>query len=253
VACGWIEALTLWALGYPDQAFHSLADTLARAPELAPPFSVAQVLNFSAHLHQLRREPQASRVCAEQGLALCTEHGFDLYGRWCLLPRGWADVQQNRVDEGVADIEAALAARRALGPTAALPWFLALLGEAYGSVGRFDEGVRALDEALGWVQHNDEHLYEAEVYRLKGELLLRQSASNAANAEDCFRQSLDTAGCQGATSWELRAAVSLCRLRQQQGKNGQVRTLLAPVYSSFHEGFDTADVQDAKALLATAE
>ena len=116
VACGWIEALTLWTLGYPDQACHSMADTLARARELAHPFSVAQVLNFSAHLHQLRREPQASRVCAEQGLALCTEHGFDLYGSWCLLPRGWADVQQNRVDEGVADIEAALAARRALGP-----------------------------------------------------------------------------------------------------------------------------------------
>ncbi len=181
VACGWIEALTLWALGYPDRARHGMADTLARARELAHPFSVAQALNFSAHLHQLRREPEASRACAEEGLALCTEHGFDVYGTWCLLPRGWADVQQNRADQGVADIEAALTARRALGRTAALPWFLALLGEAYGSVGRFDKGLRALEEALGWVQHNDEHLYEAEVYRLKGELLLRQSASNAAN------------------------------------------------------------------------
>ena len=150
VACGWIEALTLWVLGYPDRARQEMADTLSRARVLAHPFSVAQTLNFSAHLHQLRREPEASRACAEDGVALCSEHGFDVYGDWCLLPRGWAEMQENRVREGLADIEAALAARRALGPTAAaLPWFLGLLGEAYGVVGRFDDGFACIGGGPG--------------------------------------------------------------------------------------------------------
>jgi predicted ATPase len=249
VACGWIEALTLWVLGYPDQARQGMEDTLARARELAHPFSVAQALNFSAHLHQLRREPQAAQVCAEEGLALCTEQGFDVYGTWCLLPRGWAVAHQNKVEEGVAYIQTGLAARRALGPTAALPWFLALLGEAYGSAGKFGEGLRALDEALWWVQHNEEHLYEAEVYRLTGELLLGQSASDAAKAEDCFQQALAIAARQRAKSWQLRATISLGRLWRQQGEKRNARELLEPVYGWFVEGFDTADLQDAKALL----
>jgi class 3 adenylate cyclase/predicted ATPase len=253
VACGWIEALTLWVLGYPDQARQGMEDTLARARELAHPFSVAQALNFSAHLHQLRREPQAAQMRAEEGLALCTEQGFDVYGMWCLLPRGWAVAHQNKLEDGVACIHKALAARRTLGPTAALPWFLALLGEACGSVGQFGDGLRAMEEALWWVQHNEEHLYEAEVYRLKGELLLGQSDSNAAQAEDCFHQALTVAARQRAKSWQLRAAISLSRLWRQQGKKRNARELLAPVYDWFIEGFDTADLQDAKTLLDAIE
>ena len=253
VACGWIEALTLWVLGYPDQARKAMDETLARARELAHPFSVAQALNFSAHLHQLRREPQAAQVRAEEGLELCTEQGFDVYGTWCLLPRGWAVAHQNKLGEGVAYIQTGLAARRALGPTAALPWFLALLGEGYGSVGQFGEGLRALEEALWWVQHNEEHLYEAEVYRLKGELLLGQGASDTAEAEDCFQQAVAVAACQQAKSWQLRAAISLSRLWEQQGKRHDARELLAPIYSWFTEGVDTADLQDAKTLLEALE
>ena len=134
-----------------------------------------------------------------------------------------------------------------------LPWFLALLGEAYGSVGQFGEGLRALEEAIWWVQHNEEHLYEAEVYRLKGELLLGQRASDTAEAEECFQQAMDVACRQQAKSWELRAAISLSRLWEQQGKRHDARELLAPVYSWFTEGFDTADLQDAKTLLEALE
>jgi class 3 adenylate cyclase/predicted ATPase len=253
VVCGWIEALTLWVLGYPDQARQGMNETVARARALAHPFSVAQALHFSAHLHQLRREPKAAQGRAEEALTLCTEHGFDAYGTWCLLPRGWAVAHQNKVQEGIAYIQAGLAARRATGATAALPWFLALLGEAYGSAGQFGEGLRALDEALRWVQHNEEHLYEAEVYRLKGELLLGQSASNAPQAEDCFQEALAVAARQRALSWQLRATISLSRLLRRQGKKRIAHELLEPVYGSFVEGFDTADLQDAKALLDAAK
>ena len=185
VVCGCIGALTLWVLGYPDQALQGMEETLALARRLAHPFSVAQTLHFSAHLHQLRREPQAARAQAEAALALCTEQGFDAYGAWSLLPRGWAVAQQGEVGEGIAQIRQGLAAWRATGAGAALPWFLALLAEACGSVGQLDEGLRALEEALAAVQHNEEHHYEAEGYRLKGELL-HQDASPSGGGGGAF-------------------------------------------------------------------
>jgi class 3 adenylate cyclase/predicted ATPase len=249
VVCGWIKALTLWVLGYPDQARHEMAQTLAHARALAHPFSVAQTLHFASHLHQLHREPEAAQRYAEQALALCNEHGFEAYGKWCLLPRGWALAQQNRVKEGISDIETGLATRRATRAEAVLPWFLALLGEAHGAVGEFDEGLRTLEEALWWVQHNDEHLYEAEVHRLKGELLIGQATPNVAEAEKCFEEALAVSARQGAKSWHLRAANSLGRLWWQQEKQHSARELLEPVYSWFTEGLDTADLRDAKALL----
>jgi predicted ATPase len=128
------------------------------------------------------------------------------------------------------------------------PWFFALLAEAYGKVGQLDEGLQALDEALQWVQRNDEHLYEAEVYRIKGELLLRHDVPDTAGAEQCFQRALRVARQQEAKSWELRAAMSLSRLWQQEGKRDEARELLLPVYSWFTEGFDTADLQDARVL-----
>lgn len=165
VCCGWIRALTKWVLGYPDQAVHSMDETLARARGLAHPFSEAQTLLFSAHLYQLLREPQAARARAEEALALCIEHGFEAYRTWCLLPRGWAEAQQGHAMEGIANIHEALDARHATGAKAVLPWFYTVLGEAYGRAGNVDDGLRAAEEALGWVQHNDEHLYAAEAYR----------------------------------------------------------------------------------------
>ena len=249
VVCGWIRALTLWMLGYPDQALQGMEETLALARGLAHPFSLAQTLHFSAHLHQLRREPQAARAQAEAALALCTEQGFGAYGAWCLLPRGWAVAQQGEVAAGIAHIRQGLAAWRATGAGAALPWFLALLAEACGTVGQLDEGFRALEEALAAVQHNEEHHYEAEVYRLKGELLLQDAPAHQEEAEENFQQALAVARRRQAKSLELRAAMSLSRLWQQQGKPQEAHDLLAPIYAWFTEGFDTADLQEAKALV----
>src|SRR5712691_640167 len=249
VACGWVRALALWMLGYPDQALQGMEETLALARKLAHPFSVAQTLHFSALLHQLRREPQAARAQAEAALALCTEQGFTAYGVFSLLPRGWALAQQGEVAEGIAQIRQGFAGWRATGAGVAWPWWLALLAEACGKVGQFDEGLRAVEEALAAVQHNEEHHYEAEVYWLKGELLLQEAPARQEEAEKNFQQALAVARRQQAKSWELRAAMSLSRLWQQQGKRTEAYELLAPIYGWFTEGFDTADLQEARALL----
>jgi class 3 adenylate cyclase/predicted ATPase len=251
VGCGQLGAPTLWMLGYPDQALRGMEETLALARRLAHPMSLAQTLHFSAHLHQLRRELQSARAQAEAALALCMEQGIAHYGAWSLLPRGWALAQQGEVAEGIAQIRQGFAAWRATGAGVAWPWWLALLAEAYGKAGQLDEGLRALEEALAAVQHNEEHHYEAEVYRLKGELLLQESPAHQKEAEEQFQQALAVARRQQAKSLELRAAMSLGRLWQRQGKRAEAHELLAPIYGWFSEGFDTADLQEAKALLAT--
>jgi predicted ATPase len=142
-----------------------------------------------------------------------------------------------------------LTAWRAMGIEAGLPYWLAMLAEAYGSTGQVEAGRRVLAEALTLVDRTKERWWEAELHRLKGELLLALSTNNAAEAETCFHQALDAARRQEAKSLELRAAMSLARLWQQQGMRAEARDLLAPVYGWFTEGFDTADLQEAKALL----
>ncbi len=127
--------------------------------------------------------------------------------------------------------------------------FLALLAEAYGKAEQVEHGLRTVAEGLAFVERTEERFYEAELYRLQGELLLQQSPDNATEAAACFHRALDVSRNQTAKSWELRAATSLARLWQEQDKIAEARGLLAPVYDWFTEGFDTADLKDAKALL----
>jgi predicted ATPase len=249
VACGIIGALTLWSLGYPDQALQDMEEALALARRLAHPFTLATGLLFSALLHHLRREPQAARAQAEAELVLCMEGSFGPYGAWGLLPRGWAVAEQGEMAEGITQIRQGFAEWQATGSLRAWPWFLAVLAEACSKAGQIDEGRHALEEALEAVQNHGERFYEAEVYRLKGELLLQDAPASQEEAEEHFQQALEVARRQQAKSLELRAAMSLTRLWQRQGKRAEARELLAPVYGWFTEGFDTADLQDAKALL----
>jgi predicted ATPase len=131
------------------------------------------------------------------------------------------------------------------------PYYLALLAEACGNGGQADEGLRVLAEALAAAHETENRLYEAELCRVKGELLLARSTEHDMEADTCFRQALEIARRQQAKSWELRAAMSLSRLWQQQGKRAEARQLLAAIYGWFTEGFDTADLQEAKAWLET--
>jgi predicted ATPase len=160
---------------------------------------------------------------------------------------------QGQWEQGIAQTQQGLIAQHEAGAEIARPSFLALLAEAHAAAGQAGGGLGILAEALALVDHTGERYWEAEVYRLKGELLLRQAVPDAPQAEACFQQALAVAHRRQAKSWELRAALSLSRLWQQQGKRAEARELLAPIYGWFTEGFDTPDLQEAKALLEDLE
>jgi len=182
-------------------------------------------------------------------LALATEHGFARFVAHGTFLRGRVLALQGQHADGIRPMRQGLAALRATGTAVGMPSFLAHLAEAYGQVGQVDAGLSLMAEALALVDTTGERLYEAELHRLHGALRLRQAVSDTLVAAACFQQALDVARRQQAKSWELRAAMSLARLWQQQGKHAEAHELLAPVYGWFTEGFDTADLQEAKALL----
>jgi predicted ATPase len=166
-----------------------------------------------------------------------------------MILRGWALVTQGEGAEGIAQMRQGLATYQATGGGVFRPAYLVLLAEAYANMGQTDEGLSVLAEALAVVEHSEERWWEAELYRVKGELLLRQAVPDEQEAEACLRHAFEVARHQQAKALELRAAMSLTRLWQQQGKRDEARVLLAPIYSWFTEGFDTTDLQEAQALL----
>jgi predicted ATPase len=244
-------AWALWYLGYPDQALRRVHDALRLAQDVSHPFSLGFALAFAAWLHQLRREGHAAHERAAALIALATDQGFPFWDSWGTVLRGWALAEQGQCAEGIAQLRQGIAAWRATGAALQLPYYLALLVEAYGKAGQAEEGLRVLAEALAAVHTTGERQHEAELHRLKGALLLAQDGADAQEAERCFRQAMDVACQQQAKSLELRAATSLSRLWQQQGNCAEAHKLLAPIYGWFTEGFDTADLQEAKALLET--
>jgi class 3 adenylate cyclase/predicted ATPase len=249
VICGLYAANVLWVLGYPDQALARIHEALTLARELAHAFSLAFALNHATNLHQFRREGQVTQERAEASMAFSTEQRFAQWLAQGMILRGWALAEQGQGAEGIAQLRQGLAAWQATGAELDRPRFLALLGEAYSKVGSTEEGLRLLGEAQAAVHRSGERRWEAELYRLKGELLLARAPEDHTEAEACLRVALDIACHQGAKLWELRAAMSLSRLWQRQGKRAGAYELLAPVYGWFTEGFDTADLQEAKALL----
>jgi predicted ATPase len=249
VVCISWAALTLWLLGYPDQAQQRGHEALTRARQLAQPFSLAFALDWAAWLHQLRREPQATHDQAETAMALCTAQGFAQLLAFGHMLRGWALAAQQQGEDGIAYIHQGLAAYQATGAAVGRPQYLALLAEAHGQVRQAEVGLAVLTEALTVVGQTGEQSYEAELHRLTGQLLLARSGTHHTEAEACFRRALDVARHQQAKSWELRAAMSLSRLLQRQGKRHDARQGLAEVYGWFTEGFETADLQEAKTLL----
>jgi predicted ATPase len=188
-------------------------------------------------------------VHAEALLTLATAQGFPLWVAYGTCWRNWAIAVQGQGEADLAQMHQGLTAILAIGQTLARPVCLVLLAEAAGHVGRVAQGLRLLAEALEAIDESGRGELLAEAYRLQGELLLRQAVPDTAQAEACFQQALAMARRQEAKSLELRAAMSLARLWQQQGKRIEARELLAPIYGWFTEGFDTADLQEAKALL----
>jgi class 3 adenylate cyclase/predicted ATPase len=243
-------AWTLWQLGHPDQTLERGNEALALAQTLSHPLSLAFAEVFFGVLRHFRREACAAQETAEALIALSAEHGFSQLLAWATTLRGWAMAEQGRSEEGIAQIQEGLAAFRATGAELMRPYFLCLLAEACMKTGRFDDGLSALTEALVAADEHENRAFEAEAHRLKGELLLRQDDSKAAEAQSCFERAIEVARKQSARSWELRATMSLARLLAKQGRRDEARAMIAEIYGWFTEGFDTADLKDAKALLA---
>ena len=249
VACRAYAARTLWMLGYPAQALVRIHEALALAHALAHPFSLAFAQGCAATVYRDRRDVQAVHEHAEAALALATEQGFLVDVAMGTGLRGWALALQGQGKEGLAQVHQGIAALQATGAVLSVPYYCTWLADVYAHLGHTEDGLQALAEAHTLVEQHEERFWEAEIYRLRGVLLLRRSGTPQAEAEACFQQALDVARRQEAKSLELRAAMSLSRLWQQQGKRQEAHDLLAPVYGWFTEGFDTKDLQEAKVLL----
>jgi predicted ATPase len=250
VACRTWTAMTLWLLGYPEQALVRLHDALTLAHALSHPFSLAFARVCAALVYQWRRDVSAMHEQAEAAVALSTEQGFTLWAAWATSLRGWAWAMQGQGEEGMAEVRKGIAACRATGGALLVSYFCTVLADVADHLSHIEEGLQALAEAHTLVEQHEERWWEAEVYRLRGVLLLRQMGTPQAEAEAWLQRALDVARRQEAKALELRAAMSLSRLWQQQGKRQEAYDLLAPIYHWFTEGFDTADLQDARTLLA---
>jgi predicted ATPase/class 3 adenylate cyclase len=249
VVCHSVASWTLWSLGYPDQGLTQSHEAVTLAQQSVHPFSLGFALGETARFHQCRREVSAVQEHAEATIRVAQEQGFPLWISFGALLSGWVRAYQGQAQEGIEQITQGLIAYRATGAVVFQPYWLVLLAEAHGMRGQPEAGLTVLTEALALVDTTGERWYEPELYRLKGTLLLQQNAANQAEAETCFQQAISIAQNQQAKSLELRAATSLARLWQSQGKRQEANDLLASVYNWFTEGFDTADLQDAKALL----
>jgi predicted ATPase len=249
VCCRMQAAHSLWLLGYPDQALASIQAALALAQQLAHPLSLTMALRWAAVVHYLRREALLTQARAEAAVTIATDQGFPEQVAMVMPLRDWALAANGQGEEGIAQSHQGLAASQATEATRDRSDRLSLLAETFAQVGQVTKGLEALAEGLATVAKSRVRWWEAELYRLRGELLLQQTVEQSEEAEVCFQQALVVARREQAKSWELRAAMSLSRLWQQQGKHDEARQLLTEIYDWFTEGFDTADLQEARALL----
>jgi class 3 adenylate cyclase/predicted ATPase len=249
VSCLSYAAQTLWHLGYPDQALERVNEAHSLAHALAHPISLAFAKYWVGLLRHYRREARAAQETAECVIALCAAHGFTPWTALATGLRGWAIAKLGRHEEGIAQMKESLTAVRATGGVIGRPHRLAQLVEARIETGRFADGLDTITEALAAADENEERVSEAEINRLKGELLLAQNNSNTAEAQRCFERAIEIARKQSAKSFELRATMSLARLLAKEGYRDEAHAMLAAIYNWFTEGFDTADLKDAKALL----
>jgi predicted ATPase/DNA-binding winged helix-turn-helix (wHTH) protein len=249
----------LWLLGYPDQALERAQEALTLAQELSHPFSLSLALHFVAIIHQFRRESLAAQQGAEDAIRFASEQGFPFWLALATIIHGGELAKQKPSQQGILQIRQGLAAYRTTGADVGSTYCLALLAEKYGKWGQAVEGLAVITEALALVDENGERWWEAELYRIKGELLMQARGKSRGSrsrtpkefeAEQCFSKALSIACRQSAKSLELRAAVSLSRHWKQQGKRAEACQLLGEIYGWFTEGFETADLQEARALLS---
>jgi predicted ATPase len=239
--------LILSCLGYPDQALAQSNLSIAEAQRLAHPPSLAMSLTNGVRLLSLVGDDAVLGQWGDNLAALATEQGFPLWRAIATIYRGWVEVKNGDVTKGIALLRSGLTAYRDTGTEMWVSYQIALLAAACEIAGQFEEALTLMNEALQIVERTGERWFAAELNRHKGRLLLRQGHAEA--AEGLYYKALSIAVEQEAKLWELRAAVSLARLRRDQGRPAEARDLLAPVYGWFTEGFATPDLKEAKALL----
>jgi class 3 adenylate cyclase/predicted ATPase len=255
VACLCFGAYALWFLGYPDQALRRVGEALTLARGLDHTFSLAFALHFSAQLHHYRRESQVARDRSAEVLRISTEQNFPIWLGCAEVVHGWALAETGQAQEGLTQIRQGIADWRASGHELEVPHFLGLLAEAHGRANQPEEGLNLLTEALAIVERSGERFWEAELRRMCGEQSLRVAAPTTqgrpalVSAEESFQRAIEIARRQHAKSLELRAVMSLSRWWRDQGRKNEARQVLAEIYGWFTEGFDTADLKEAKALL----
>ncbi len=245
VCCQTHAARVLWLLGYPDQAVDKVQDAVKLAGELSHPYSLGNALSYAAWVYQHRKEGEAAQEMAEAVITLGTEKGFPRWVAQGRIIQGWLLAERGRRREGISQMRQGAALWGGREQT----YFGALVAEACGKAGQFEDGLNAVTGALARVHETETRYYEAELHRIKGEILLGQLVPDEGGAEDCIQKALEVSRRQGTKSWELRAAMSLGRLWQRQGKQTAARQLMSEIYAWFTEGFDTADLKEAKALL----
>jgi len=246
--CGYAtDALLLAAMGHPDRAVVQIQSGLALARDLNHPPTLSQALWFAAELHQIRREPHKVEEFTDEAIPLIASHGSAVGAANATMLRGWARVSRGDTEGGIALMQEGLEAWRATGSKFQIPYRLARAAEAHLIAGRIEEGLRLTDEAD--IRSGD-LWFLPELYRIKGELLLE--AGDHDEAERCLCEALNGAEEQGARLLELRAAMSLARVHQAQGRRREVEGRLASIYNRFDEGFDTSDLRLAKTLFGQA-
>jgi tetratricopeptide (TPR) repeat protein len=243
------SGFNLWLLGYPDNALNKIKSARAFASESGSNLALEYAHYSAAFVHGLLGELEHARESAEAVLALATERGNAVHCAWSEAYLGWVQIEAGDLDRGIARMRRGASALRNTGAFGGIPYFLALMAAALERRGQHDEAFRVINESLEIGERIGDRLAEAEVHRLKGQLLLAQDSSNAARAETTFRTAITIARGQKARSWELRATVKLARLLRDTNRGDEARAMLAEIYNWFTEGFDTADLKDAKSLL----
>jgi adenylate cyclase len=244
--------VTLWLLGYPDQAKRHSDEAVAQAERLGHPTSRGLALYFAAMLRQYCHDAAVVLEYADAITAIATEHRLSLWLANGQVMRGWALAERGDSAAGIAELRPGLAAWSDTGAETHRTYFLGLLAEALGRGGQIEEALSVLAEAISQLGSTGTVFFAAELQRLRGEFLLRRQSTNTtvAEAEGCFRQAIAIAQGQRAKSFELRAATSLVRLHRNGDRPNEARKMLEECYGWFTEGFDTPDLQDARALLA---
>lgn len=248
-ACLFWESLSLWFLGYPDQALNTANKALELSKKISHYYTMAIIYNLLALMHQLRREHDMVFEFAEKAISLSRERGYELFSNFGQIMKGQALCRRGELSEGISIIEDCYEDYVSTGTEIFSTYWIAYLAEACLNMGQTTKGIKILDKILDPKNNNEETSYLAELYRLKGELVFADSSDNISEAENCVRKAIEVARLQSSKSLELKAFISLTCMLIDQKKRETALVQLSEIYNWFKEGFDTQDLKDAGSLL----